>query len=56
MHETKKIKLFYFQSVLGSFIHPSVQVRHAALKVIQLILGQGLVHPVQVGLGNQYPR
>ena len=24
------------------------QVRHAALKVIQLILGQGLVHPVQI--------
>lgn len=25
-----------------------MQVRHAALKVIQLILGQGLVHPVQI--------
>ena len=25
-----------------------MQVRHASLKVIQLILGQGLVHPVQV--------
>merc|ERR1712241_533208 len=38
----------YLSSVLDSFIHPSVQVRHAALKVIQLILAQGLVHPVQI--------
>jgi len=38
----------FLQSILDSFIHPSVQVRHAALKVIQLILGQGLVHPVQI--------
>ena len=55
----------FLQSILDSFIHPSVQVmsfklwdnfsllpflqvRHAALKVIQLILAQGLVHPVQV--------
>merc|ERR1712241_354668 len=38
----------FLQSILDSFIHPSVQVRHAALKVIQLILAQGLVHPVQI--------
>jgi len=38
----------FLPSVLDSFIHHSVQVRHAALKVIQLILGQGLVHPVQI--------
>eukprot|EP00092_Neocalanus_flemingeri_P037508 GFUD01040842.1.p1 GENE.GFUD01040842.1~~GFUD01040842.1.p1 ORF type:complete len:1343 (-),score=395.27 GFUD01040842.1:539-3985(-) len=38
----------FLPSILDSFIHHSVQVRHAALKVIQLILGQGLVHPVQI--------
>lgn len=38
----------FLQSVLDSFIHQSVQVRHAALKVIQLILAQGLVHPIQI--------
>jgi len=38
----------FLKSVLESFIHQSVQVRHAALKVISLILGQGLVHPVQI--------
>jgi len=38
----------FLKPVLESFIHKSVQVRHAALKVIQLILGQGLVHPVQI--------
>jgi hypothetical protein len=38
----------YLKSVLDSFIHPSVMARHAALKVITLILAQGLVHPVQI--------
>jgi len=38
----------FLPSILDSFIHHSVQVRHAALKVIQLILAQGLVHPVQI--------
>jgi len=38
----------FLSSVLDSFVHHSVQVRHAALKVIQLILAQGLVHPVQI--------
>jgi len=38
----------FLNSVLDSFVHHSVQVRHAALKVIQLILAQGLVHPVQI--------
>ena len=31
------------------------QVRHAALKVIQLILAQGLVHPVQVLILSAWP-
>ncbi|XP_046405626.1 nipped-B-like protein isoform X2 [Ischnura elegans] len=38
----------YLKEVLESFLHPFVSVRHAALKVIQLILQQGLVHPVQI--------
>lgn len=38
----------YLKSVLDSFVHPSVHARHATLKVIQLILAQGLVHPVQI--------
>ena len=38
----------YLKSVLDSFVHPSVQARHSTLKVIQLILAQGLVHPVQI--------
>jgi cohesin loading factor subunit SCC2 len=41
------IKL-YLKEILESFLHPDVGVRQAALKVIQLILQQGLVHPVQV--------
>lgn len=38
----------YLKGILNSFLHISVQVRHSVLKVIQLILAQGLVHPVQV--------
>ena len=38
----------YLKDVLESFLHPSSSVRQAALGVIQLILSQGLVHPVQV--------
>ncbi|XP_037089457.1 nipped-B-like protein [Pollicipes pollicipes] len=38
----------YLKQVLSSFLDASVTVRHAALKVIQLILAQGLVHPVQI--------
>lgn len=38
----------YLKEILESFLHPNIGVRHAALKVIQLILAQGLVHPVQV--------
>ena len=38
----------YLKSILDSFVHPSVQARHSTIKVIQLILAQGLVHPVQI--------
>jgi cohesin loading factor subunit SCC2 len=38
----------YLKAVLDSFIHPEVKARHAALKVIQLILAQGLVHPISI--------
>ncbi|XP_017763093.1 PREDICTED: nipped-B-like protein B [Eufriesea mexicana] len=38
----------YVKQILESFLHMNISVRHAALKVIQLILAQGLVHPVQI--------
>ena len=38
----------YIRYILESFIHPDVTARHAAIKVISLILAQGLVHPVQI--------
>lgn len=38
----------YLKEILESFLHVNVSVRHAALRVIQLILAQGLVHPVQI--------
>jgi len=38
----------FLKAILESFIHDSVVVRFSALKVIQLILSQGLVHPVQI--------
>lgn len=38
----------YLKQILESALHEQVAVRKAALHVIQLILGQGLVHPVQI--------
>ncbi|XP_016839309.1 nipped-B-like protein [Nasonia vitripennis] len=38
----------YLNETLESFLHANIGVRHAALKVIQLILAQGLVHPVTI--------
>lgn len=38
----------YLKEILQSYLHPNLQVRKPALQVIQLILQQGLVHPVQV--------
>ncbi|KAH3831817.1 hypothetical protein DPMN_105088 [Dreissena polymorpha] len=40
----------YLKEVLESFFHSKSQVRLEALNVIQLVLNQGLVHPVQVCL------
>ncbi|XP_023223902.1 nipped-B-like protein [Centruroides sculpturatus] len=38
----------YLKQILESVLHTSVNVRRIALQVIHLILGQGLVHPVQI--------
>ncbi|KAH9374129.1 hypothetical protein HPB48_005398 [Haemaphysalis longicornis] len=38
----------YLKDILGAAAHPTLAVRRAALQVLQLILGQGLVHPVQM--------
>ncbi|RZF42069.1 hypothetical protein LSTR_LSTR006662 [Laodelphax striatellus] len=38
----------YLNEILVSFLHPDVSVRRAALHVIQLILNQGLVHPIMI--------
>lgn len=38
----------YLKEILQSYLHSDLTVRQAALRVIQLVLQQGLVHPVQV--------
>jgi cohesin loading factor subunit SCC2 len=38
----------YLKETLQSYLHSDLTVRQAALRVIQLVLQQGLVHPVQV--------
>ena len=49
--------MFYFRKinwlkilcqVLECVVQGNVGVRHSALRVIQLVLAQGLVHPVQI--------
>lgn len=38
----------YLKQILECVLHTDLGVRKASLQVIQLILGQGLVHPVQI--------
>ncbi|CAH2073941.1 unnamed protein product, partial [Iphiclides podalirius] len=38
----------YLKEILGAFLHTSTVVRSSAMKVVQLVLAQGLVHPVQI--------
>lgn len=38
----------YLKEIMQSYLHRSLQVRQPALRVIQLVLQQGLVHPVQI--------
>lgn len=38
----------YLKEVLAAFLHSSAVVRSSAMKVVQLVLAQGLVHPVQI--------
>ena len=38
----------YLKEILQSYLHSDLTVRQAALRVIQLVLQQGLVHPVQI--------
>lgn len=37
----------YLQEIMKCYLHQSLQVRQPALKVIQLVCNQGLVHPAQ---------
>nr|XP_040566817.1 nipped-B-like protein [Lepeophtheirus salmonis] len=38
----------YLKYILNSVIHPALEARRAALRVIGLVLAQGLVNPVQI--------
>ena len=51
---TSAVMQVYLKSVLESFLHPQPSVRMASLHVVNLILRQGLVHPVQVGKNSSF--
>lgn len=38
----------YLKQILEAFLHDDLKVRRSAVCVIQLVLQQGLVHPIQV--------
>lgn len=42
----------YLKQMLETFLHPQSTVRLSALTVVNMILRQGLVHPVQVITDN----
>ncbi|KAK2556654.1 Nipped-B-like protein B [Acropora cervicornis] len=44
---TSAVMQVYLKSVLDSLLHPHSSIRMASLHVVNLILRQGLVHPVQ---------
>lgn len=45
---TSEIMQLYLKQMLETFLHPQSMVRLSALTVVNMILRQGLVHPVQV--------
>ena len=45
---TSEIMQLYLKQMLETFLHPQSTVRLSALTVVNMILRQGLVHPVQV--------
>ena len=38
----------FISPILKSFLHQEIQVRLTAVQAVELILKQGLIHPVQV--------
>lgn len=42
----------YLKQILEAFLNSAIGVRLAAVRVIQLVLQQGLVHPIQVSLST----
>ena len=38
----------YLKAILESFLHPKAECRLASMKVIGIVLSQGLVHPAQI--------
>lgn len=45
---SSRIIQLYLKDILNSLLHPNVSVRLNSVKVIQLVLRQGLVHPIQI--------
>lgn len=45
---SSRIIQLYLKDILGSLLHSNLNVRLNSLKVVQLVLRQGLVHPIQI--------
>lgn len=45
---SSRIIQLYLKEILNSLLHSDTQVRLNAMKVVQLVLHQGLVHPIQI--------
>lgn len=45
---SSRIIQLYLKEILNSLLHKNVNVRLNAMKVVQLVLRQGLVHPIQI--------
>lgn len=45
---SSRIIQLYLKEILNSLLHPNLNVRLNSMKVVQLVLRQGLVHPIQI--------
>ena len=44
----------FLTDIMKGFFHPEKLIRISALQVVGIVLRQGLVHPAQVSISNQF--
>ena len=45
---SSRVIQIYLKEILNSFLNGNLSVRNMAMRVVEIVLRQGLVHPVQI--------